>query len=445
MYYGLSVATNYQYPGPAYTASPQMFFSKDGYQTRYATLSNPFPQGIQPAQGKAYGPLAMWGLPNPNNLDFQPARNAEIYEWNLGVQQEFPDKIVVSINYSANRSTHLPWGGYNSTSNRNFIPSNVREQQTSIGLATLVDNPFQPLFSGPTAIFNQPESRYSDSQLPLLNLLRPYPQFDGVFQGQPLLSASSWYNALQVVFQKREGKYLSFEGSYTWSKNMDDSSTGFNAFVGTLNNGNPQELDNLKAEWSVSANDAPNRLVAAVILQIPVGRNSLIGSNMNRAADAIVGGWQLTTLTTYQTGQPLALSMSNGRIADGNQRPNVNCLANQLTTGTSIHAAAQYQTPYLNTACFSDPGDQQPGDAPRYFSSLRANGIHEADVSLEKSYNFGGRFGHLEVHVDCFNCTNTPRFGIPDSGFGSPTFGIINSSAGGALPRHFQFGLRYQF
>ena len=445
VYYGLSVATNYQYPGPAYTASPQMFFSKDGYQTRYATLSNPFPQGIQPAQAKAYGPLAMWGLPNPNNLDFQPARNAEIYEWNLGVQQAFPDNIVVSINYSANRSTHLPWGGYNSTSNRNFIASSVREQQTSASLAGLVDNPFQPLFSGPTAIFNQPESRYGDDQLPLLNLLRPYPQFDGAFQGQPLLSASSWYNALQVVFQKRAGKYLNFEGSYTWSKNLDDSSTGFNAFVGTLNNGNPQELDNLKAEWSVSANDAPNRLVAAVILQIPVGRNSLIGSNMNRVADAFVGGWQLTTLTTYQTGQPLALSMSNGRIADGNQRPNVNCPANQLTTGTSIHAAAQFQTPYLNAACFSDPGDQQPGDAPRYFSSLRANGIHEANISLEKSYNFGSRFGHLEVHVDCFNCTNTPRFGIPDSAFGDSTFGIISSSAGGALPRHFQFGLRYQF
>ena len=248
-----------------------------------------------------------------------------------------------------------------------------------------------------------------------------------------------------MVFQKRAGKYLNFEGSYTWSKNLDDSSTGFNAFVGTLNNGNPQELDNLKAEWSVSANDAPNRLVAAVILQIPIGRNSLIGSNMNRVADAFVGGWQLTTLTTYQTGQPLALSMSNARIADGNQRPNVNCLANQLTTGTSIHAAAEFQTPYLNSACFSDPGDQQPGDAPRYFSSLRANGIHETNISLEKSYNFGSRFGHLEVHVDCFNCTNTPRFGIPDSAFGSPTFGIINSSAGGALPRHFQFGLRYQF
>jgi hypothetical protein len=250
---------------------------------------------------------------------------------------------------------------------------------------------------------------------------------------------------LQVVFQKREGKYLSFEGSYTWSKNEDDSSTGFNAFVGTLNNGNPQELDHLKAEWSVSANDAPNRLVAAVILQLPVGRNTLVGSNMNKVADAFVGGWQLTTLTTFQSGQPLSLSMSNGRITDGNQRPNVTCPMSQLTTGISIHEAARYQIPYLNSQCFSDPGDQQPGNAPRYFSSLRTEGIHAADVSLEKGYNLGSRFGRLEVHADCFNCTNTPRFGLPDSAYGDPNFGIIGSSAGGALPRHFQFGIRDQF
>ena len=52
--------------------------------------------------------------------------------------------------------------------------------------------------------------------------------------GYKVISANSWYNALQLVFQKRGGKYLNFEGNYTWSKNMDDSSAGNNDFVGTL-------------------------------------------------------------------------------------------------------------------------------------------------------------------------------------------------------------------
>ena len=446
VYYGMSVATNFQYPGTAYTSSPSVFFTKDGYLTRSATLENPFPTGIEAPQGTKYGKLAEWGLNNGNNLDTGTARNAEIYQWNLGIQQAFPANIVLSINYSANHSTHLPWGGYSSTNNRNFIPSAVRSQYNSQDLANLVNNPFQPLFSGPSAIFNEPESRYGDAQLPLLNLLRPYPQFDGTYSGLARLIAQSWYNALEVVFQKRAGKYINLEGNYTWSKNTDNSSTGFNAFVGTLNNGNPQELDNLRAEWSVSANDATNRFVLGAVLTLPIGRGTLVGANMNRALNALVGGWQLTTLTTFQTGQPLDIAMSNNRIADGNQRPNVTCSANQsLTTGISIHQAAEFGNPYLNVNCFSDPGDQQAGSAPRYFSNLRSDGIRNTDVSVERIYKLGDRAGHVEIHGECLNCTNKERFGLPDYGYGDSTFGIISSSAGGALPRNFQLGARYEF
>jgi hypothetical protein len=226
---------------------------------------------------------------------------------------------------------------------------------------------------------------------------------------------------------------------------MDDSSTGFNAFVGTLNNGNPQELDNLKAEWSVSANDATNRFALAAVLQLPVGRGYLIGSNMNRGLDAVIGGWQLTTLTTFQTGQPLAIFMSNNRIQDGNQRPSLTCPAHQsLTTGMSIHQSAEYQMPFVNANCFADPGDQQAGNAPRYFSNLRSDGIHSTDISVERIYKFGER-GQIEIHGDCLNCTNTERFGLPDLGVGDSTFGIISSTAQGALPRNIQLGARYQF
>jgi hypothetical protein len=167
---------------------------------------------------------------------------------------------------------------------------------------------------------------------------------------------------------------------------------------------------------------------------------------MNRVLEAGIGGWQLTTLTTFQTGQPLAIFMSNARIADGNQRPDVTCSkGSSLTTGISIHDAARYANPYINAGCFADPGDQQPGDAPRYFSNLRADGIRTTDLTLEKQYQVSENLGHLEVHADCFNCTNTDRFGIPDSGYGDSTFGVISSSAAGALPRNMQLGIRYEF
>lgn len=441
VYSGFPTATNFQYPGPAYGGYFTPFFSLDGGITRNTTLSNPFPGGLPVPQGQTYGPLAMWGLGNDNINGTAAADDADIYQWNLGFQQAFPKGIVISVNYVANRSTHLPWAG---TQNRNFIPSSVRSQYTSAQLESQVANPFQPLFSGPNAIFDVPESQYSNDTLPLLNLLRPYPQFDGSFNGYYRTEASSWYNALQVVFRKRAGKYLNFQGNYTWSKSMDNSSAGPNSWLGTLGAGMPQELDHLNREWSVSANDATNRLVGAVMFQLPVGRGYAIGNQMNHALDAFIGGWQLNLLGTYQSGQPLNVSMANDRLADGVQRPNVNpaCLSSTFRTGINMTDAAISGQPYLKTSCFSDPGDQQAGNARRYISQIRTDGIQRADLTLEKNFRLESH-GTIEVHADCFNCTNTPRFFAPNTSYQDPNFGIIDSTA--AAARNLQLGLRFEF
>jgi len=55
---------------------------------------------------------------------------------------------------------------------------------------------------------------------------------------------------------------------------------------------------------------------------------------MNRALDAVVGDWSISTLMTQQSGQPMAISDSFGRLANGSQRPNVICP--QLKTGMSM-------------------------------------------------------------------------------------------------------------
>ena len=65
-------------------------------------------------------------------------------------------------------------------------------------------------------------------------LLDSYPQFAGDFEGLMLEEASSWYNAMQIRFQKRTTHHISFEGSYTMSKATDDSSAGRNNWVGAL-------------------------------------------------------------------------------------------------------------------------------------------------------------------------------------------------------------------
>ncbi len=457
IYYGMNVATNFQYPGTAFRKDGVVYFTQDNFQNRYATLENPFPAGLPAPQGAKYGPLAEWGFANLNDLGTAPALNADIYQWSLGVQRLLPWQLVVSADYSANRSTHLPWGGAGgicgcgtSTRDRNFIPSAVRQQYNTLDLFNqlhnTVTNPFQPLFSGPNAIFNEPDSQYNNDQIPLINLLRPYPQFDGNFEGLPLLEAASFYNALQVRFEKRASHYISFEGGYTFSKATDNSSAGRNAFIGSLASDNPQQLDNLKAEHSISANDATHRLAMAIIADSPIGRKRWIGSNMNRFLDGVVGGWTIATILTFQSGQPIDIGMSQPTLDDGNQRPNVIC---NPASGISAHqsalsASSANPLSTFSSSCFADPGFEQAGNSLRYFSNLRTDGIHNIDLSIEKT--FIPREGmRLEVRGEFFNFFNTPRFAPPDTLYGDSTFGQITSTAMGATPRHGQLGVRLEF
>jgi hypothetical protein len=468
IFYGMNVATNFQYAGPAFQKSANIYFTKDNYQTQFATLANPFPNGLSGPQGATYGNLAQWGFSNASDLDTQTARNAEIYQWNLGIQHLLPGQIVIGIDYSANRSTHLPWAGAGgiSTRDRNFLHSSVRNalvqalnpshdpNDTSVSdfLNTPVDNPFQCFFvtgassasyCPPTAIFNQADvvdSIYLDPQIPQINLLRPYPQFDGAFEGLPLLAASSWYNSLQIRFQRRMSHYVSFEGNYTWSKAMDNSSVGRNGWIGNLILDNPQELDNLKAEYGISSNDATHRLTTAFIVDLPFGRDRLVGRGMNRVLDGIVGGWSLYSFLTIQSGQPLAIGMGTPRLADGNQRPNVVC--SNLRTGMSYREAARTGEPYLNESCFADPGDNIPGDAPRHFSNLRGDGIRNIDMSLSKEFKIR-EDKLLQIRAEMFNVANHQRFAFPDTFFQDGSFGNVTSTTGNF--RKMQFGARFQF
>jgi hypothetical protein len=450
IYYGANIATNFQYPGPAYYKSAPIYFSKDFYQTQYATLGNPFPAGLTPPQGQTYGKLAQWGLANESDLSNQKPINPEIYQWSVGIQRLLPHDFLISVDYSANRSTHLSWGSFAAgTRNRNFIPTDVRQNYTTAQLNSQVANPFQPLFVGPTAMFNQPDSRYNDATIPLINLLRPFPQFDGAFDGFPNFGATSRYDSLQLRFEKRSGKYFTIQGSYTLSRSTDNSSSGDNSWVGWYSIGGPQALDRLSSETGLSANNATNRLAAALTAQLPIGRGLLIGNNMNRVLNAVVGGWSASANLTMQSGQPVAIRMSRNRLADGRQRPNVTC--SDPGTGIGYHDAA---SALLNGAssglsvfdpgCFADPGDQQLGNAPRYMDNLFSQGINNVDLGMRKQFLIRENM-RFQVRLEAFNAFNRTRFDRAGYSFGSGSFGQVTSLANGSHARQVQIVARFEF
>src|SRR6266699_2818125 len=87
VFYGMNVATNFQYAGPAFAKTANMYFTKDNFANQFACLgpsptqpnclnSSPFPGGLAPPQGTTYGDLAMWGFGNSSDLDTVTARNA---------------------------------------------------------------------------------------------------------------------------------------------------------------------------------------------------------------------------------------------------------------------------------------------------------------------------------------------------------------------------------
>ena len=445
IYYGMNFATNWQYGGTAWQFGLNFIPTLNNYVSQYATLENPFPTGfVVPEEGK-YGPLTLWGEGNGNHTS-NTFTNGQIYQWNYGIQRELPGKWLLDVNYSANHSVHLPWNY--STENRNVISTADRLKYGTAGLNANVPNPFQYLFvqvpGMPAPVINDPNSIYNFSTVPQINLLRPYPQFPGSFSGFPEFVANSNYESLQVRFEKRLSYGLSVEGNYTFSKFMDYSDAGGNAWIGNLGfAGAPQDLNNLRAEKSVSANDVPQRLAFAAIYELPVGRGRALGQNMNRILNGAIGGWQVNSFVTFQSGNPLVFADSNQTLADsggrGAQRPNID---GKACSGADIYSVVDGTANYFNVANFYHAADQSAGNMGRYISDCRSQGIHNIDLGISKRVEFTER-KFLEIRGEFFNAFNTPRFSLPNTTFGSPSFGVISHQYNSS--RHGQIGFRFVF
>lgn len=449
VYYGISPATSYQDVGAAFRKQVAWNPSLDNGATRYATLANPFPTGNFTPQGTQYGVLNMWGFTSDSNQS-DTFRNADIYQWSVSVQHELPKNQMIEVAYSANRSTHLPFGG---TKNRNFLPTALRQQisarQHALDpncnadscvtnyLNQQVTNPFYSMFVGPSATFNQPDSIYAQSTIPLINLLHPFPQFNGNFEGFSRFDANAIYNSLQVKYEKRYSGGLNIVGSYTLAKETDDSSYTSNSWLG--NAPNIQDLGNLAAEHSVGAADARQRLAVGGSYELPFGRGKTFGGNMNSFANGLVGGWQVNAYLTLQTGLPISVNLAGGNLADGSQRPNV---TGNPRTGLSERDVVHGKGLYLNPAAYSNPGDQIAGNAPRFDDRVRGDGIRNIDLSVFKNFQIRESM-KLQFRTEFFNFTNTPRFNDPDVTVGDGGFGRITSQVNS--PRQVQFGARFLF
>jgi hypothetical protein len=205
--------------------------------------------------------------------------------------------------------------------------------------------------------------------------------------------------------------------------------------------GSTRNYHNLKGDYGVDSTDIPQSLALNYVYALPVGRGQKVGGGMNAVEDAVVGGWQVSGITHFQDGFPLGIGnggANNNSLWGGNQHatvvpggnPKSGTCPNGQSVGTKIC--------WFNGTAFKKTPAFQFGDAPRYFSNLRAPGYVDWDLGIQKWFNITEGF-KLEFRAEMFNAFNHTNFDSPDVGIGDGNMGQVSNTQG---PRQMQLSLR---
>jgi hypothetical protein len=170
----------------------------------------------------------------------------------------------------------------------------------------------------------------------------------------------------------------------------------------------------------------------------------------NAFVQQALGGWMVTGVTTVQSGHPLAVTFSNSAniFGIGTDRAQLSgsCTAGQYVNSGSV---ASKLGSYINAGCFTTPPVVSPDGGLTFGNSgvgiLEGPGQFNFDLALIKRFalNWPKEHANLDFRSEFFNSFNHPQFSDPDTNFGGPTFGTINST--NVAPRIIQFALRMTF
>ncbi|HEX4949016.1 MAG TPA: TonB-dependent receptor [Blastocatellia bacterium] len=162
---------------------------------------------------------------------------------------------------------------------------------------------------------------------------RPFPNWGIIFTRTA--GATAYYNALQVEANRRFSNGLTFNSTYTWAKNLaDNNGPNATSFVGETGGGRAADLYNRRAEYGNDYATRRHRSITTLVYDLPIGTRRKFASNIHPAANAIIGGWQMSAIFLAQTGPFLTPSVGSvdpsgsgsglsrtqhpDRIADGN-------------------------------------------------------------------------------------------------------------------------------
>jgi len=239
---------------------------------------------------------------------------------------------------------------------------------------------------------------------------------------------NSDYNALLVSLRRRFSQGVSYGVSYTWSHNISD-------YVDNLTGSAlPQNAYNYAAERGDSMFDVRQRFVGFVTYEFPVGRGKKY-LNQGGVANAVLGGWQVNTIVTKQTGSTIQLFASDQSLSGGQHTSRPDCIGDGRSGASNDPRTGLW----LNPAAFATPASGEFGNC--HVGAYHGPGNTNVDLSLFKSFPVHEAM-HFEFRAEMFNAFNHANFSNPGSFF-NQGFGVISSTIGD--PREVQFALKFYF
>ena len=261
------------------------------------------------------------------------------------------------------------------------------------------------------------------SQLLLFQAETPYPHMPFVTNNFDTSGADK-YNALQVSLQKRTGSGLTYLVSYTLSRYLTNTDSGFSTFnFRGLNPGDP------RAEWSVGNNDQTHVLTMAGVYELPLGPGRKYLNRGGMAMKNLAGGWKIAMVNWYESGAPLQLSACRDQF---NCDPLVGNIfvfnrPNRVSGNFGINWNNYYKAlPVINTSAFQFPGDWTIGNSAPLYNALRAPAYLDEDFALTKKFFFGERFSG-ELTMQFYNVLNRMLLSNGPGGTVNCFHGNVNS------------------
>ena len=314
-------------------------------------------------------------------------RNSYAEAWNLAVQQGFGPNFTLQIAYVGNHGTLM-----NVSQNIN-LPSVYGG-----GNASLPEN--SKAFTGGTTGRTAATNEY-------------------------FLGASSNYNGLQVQLTKRYSAGLSFTSGFTWGKALTYATGGDD-------NGGLVFFINLRKNYAPADFDRARNFEQSFTYELPFGRGH--NSFNSGLGDAVFGGWRLSGVVSVLSGLPFSVYANQGAL----NTPGTALLANIAGGPRVLHKVGAGKQ-WLDKSNFSQPAgcagafpcSPALGNTGR--NEFRGPGYWQNNVSLAKKFTIYREFAS-EVRIDAVQLTNTPQFGLPNSGSGSiftaSNFGQVTSTLG---------------